>query len=157
MDINKVSDEVREIEDEKAQEEAQKARQAAIKREEREEDWRRTVKAHHEYMRAYATSSGPLKLEHLTGSYLVKSDLLEDYRNQPGPILLDVLQQKNPHGTTAALDMGLREGTALLALSTDPLEALRQDIEVSSNDSDLDSNWGDYGSSYGRKRKAKQS
>lgn len=107
-------------------------------------------------MRAYAAPSGPLKLEHLTGSYLVRSGLLEDYRNQPGPMLLDVLQQKNPRGTTAAFDMGLLEETMLLSLSTDSLKALRQDMEVSSDDSDLDSDWGDYGSSYGRKRKAKQ-
>lgn len=43
----------------------------------------------------------------------------------------------------------------LLAFSTDSLGALRQDMEVGSDDSDLDSDWGDYGSSCGGKRKAK--
>lgn len=106
-------------------------------------------------METYIAPPGPLKLEQLTGSYIVQSNIFDNYNRHGETMLLDVQPQKNQHGTTSALDMGLMEGTMLLALSSDSLELLRQDMEAKSDDSDSASYSDDDGSSYGGKRKAK--
>jgi hypothetical protein len=151
-DVDKVKLRKREIEEEKAKKEAKEAAAALAAK---EDEWQRALQPHREYIKNRQVPAGPLKLEHLTGSYVVRCEKMEDYCGDGEVITLDIVQPCNAHGATAAFDFRLVEGTILLALSNDALQLLRQDLEVGSDEEvDPDSDDSD-GYAGPRKRKAK--
>lgn len=154
-DIDKIQSEIRHIEEEVARKKAEKA---AEERAEREREWQQTLRPHREYVRRNQTVNGPLKLDDIGGSYIVRCDkIMEDY-TLDDVMTFDIVNPRSPLGTTAAFHFGIFEGTMLLAMSKDSLQMLRQEMEVDSDedtdqeDSDDLSTNGNLGS---RKRVAK--
>lgn len=93
--------------------------------------WRKSLAPHREYMKKYQAPAGPLKLEHLVGSYVVRCVEAEEYRRKDDPVMsLGIVPARSAHGTTAAFDFSLMRETMLLALSDDALHLLRQEVEV---------------------------
>jgi hypothetical protein len=155
-DIDKIRSRVRHIEEEVAKERAKKAAEA---RAEREREWQQTLQRHHEYVRRHRVPDSPLKLDDLTGSYIVRCDKIAEGYTPKKVMTLDIVKPRNSLSTEAAFYFGIVEGTMLLAMSEDSLEMLRQDVEV---DSDEDTNQdsddlrtGVHGNSGSRKRMAK--
>jgi hypothetical protein len=142
-DADKVKLQKLETEEEKAKNEAEDAAAALARRRDK---WRRALQPHREYMKNRQLATGPLKLDSLTGSYIVHCEEAEGYCDDGTVMTLDVVQLYNAYGATAAFDFGLIEGTMLLALSDDALHLLRQGLEVDpdeavdpdSHDSDFD-------------------
>jgi hypothetical protein len=130
-DVDKVKLRKRKIEEEKAKEKAKKAAAALAAR---EDEWQRALRPHHEYMKNHQVPTSPLKLDHLPGSYVVRLEKMENYCSDGKVMTLDIAQPCNAHGTMAAFDFGLVEGTMLLALSGDALHLLMQDLEVCSDE-----------------------
>jgi hypothetical protein len=151
-DVDKVKLRKREIEEEKEKEEAEKAAAALAAK---EAEWQRALQPHREYMKNRQVPAGPLKLDHLTGSYVVRCEKMEDYGGDCDVMTLDIAQPCNAHGVTAAFVFRFVEGTILLALSDDELQLLRQDLEADS-DEEADPNSDDSDGYAGpRKRTAK--
>lgn len=114
------------------------------------------------YMENHQTPPGPLKLDHITGEYVVKCEKLDDYCDYGHVKALHIHKSSNSstNRVEAAFDFGLMEGTMLLALSDDALCRLRQDLEVDSDedsdeDSDADPDTAD-GYYYSQKQKAER-
>jgi hypothetical protein len=141
-----------------------KAKKAADAKAEMDRKWQHILQRHHEYARRRRVPDGLLKLDDLTGSYIVQcNEIVERYA--PNEVMtLDISKPRNPHGTEAAFYFGFLEGTMLLAISENLLQMLRQDAEVDS-DEDADSGedadpdedglqTGVYGNSGSRKRRA---
>lgn len=146
-DINKVKLQKRKIEEEAAKTKASEASEAlAVKEDKRHHD----LQPHREYMKNHHAAAGPLSLDNLAGSYIVQSETAEEYRRDDEAMTLDIIPPDNAHGTVATFNLGLVEGTMLLALSDDALHLLRQDVGYDPEDSDGD----DY-DGYGNKRKRK--
>lgn len=152
-DVDKVNSRKRKIEEETAKE---KAKEAAAALAAKEDEWQHALQPHHEYMKNRQVPAGPLKLDQLTGSYVVRCEKMEDEGGSGEVRTLSIVQPCNVHGATAAFDFGLVEGTMLLALSDDALQLLRQDVEVDSDEEDdVDSDDLDgYGGPRKRQRKA---
>ena len=127
--------------------------QAAEARAERDRDWQKILQPHHEYVRRHQVLHGPLRLEDLTGSYIVRCDTLERRYMHNEVMTLDIAKPDCALGTKAAFHFGFVKGTMLLAMSDDSLEMLRREEEVKS-DEDIDHEIDLHGS---RKRKAKDS
>jgi hypothetical protein len=154
-DIDKIRSRGRHIEEEVAK---KKAKEAADARAEMERKWQHTLQRHHEYARRHRVSGGPLKLDDLAGSYIVRCDeIVEEYT--PDEVMtLDIGKPRNPLGTEAAFYFGIVEGTMLFAMSEDLLQMLKQDVEVNqdedTNSDEDDLQTGVYGNSGSRKRVA---
>jgi hypothetical protein len=157
-DIDEVRSRVRHMEEEVAKE---KAKEAAEARAEREREWQQTLQRHHEYVRRHRVPDSPLKLDDLTGSYVVRCDEIVDSYAPGEVMILDIVKPRNPLSTEAAFYFGMVEGTMLLAMSEDSLQMFREDVEVDSDeDTDQDSDnlrTGVHGNSGSRKRMAKGS
>jgi hypothetical protein len=155
-DIDEIRSRVRHMEEEVAK---KKAKEAAEARAEREREWQQTLQRHHEYVRRHRVTDSPLKLDDLTGSYVVRCDEIVDSYAPDEVMTLDIVKQRNPLNTEAAFYFGMVEGTMLLAMSEDSLQMLREDVEVDSDeDTDQDSDnlrTGVHGNSGSRKRMAK--
>ncbi|KAN0072624.1 hypothetical protein V8E54_009553 [Elaphomyces granulatus] len=157
-DVNKIQSKVRHIEEELAREKAEAAEEA---RAERERVWQRTLHPHREYVRRNQAPNGPLKLDDIRGSYIVRSEkIMEEYSDDNDVMTLDIVNPRSPSSTTATFHFGIVEGTMLLAMSEDSLQILRQEMEVDSDeDTDEDSSDGLSTSVHGtlgsRKRAAK--
>jgi hypothetical protein len=155
-DIDEIRSRVRHIEEEVAKKRAEKAAEA---RAEREREWQQTLQPHHEYVRRHQVSDSPLKLDDLTGSYVVRCDKIAEEYAPDKVMTLDIVKPRNSLGTEAAFYFGIVEGTMLLAMSDDSLEMFRQDAEVDSDeDASEDSDnllSGVHGNSGSRKRMAK--
>lgn len=125
------------IEEEKTNRLAEKA--AAI-RAWQEKEWQRALRPHHGYMKNRQNPSGPLTLDQLAGSYVVRCEGMDGEVDDGDVMTLDIVQPCNSHGGTAAFDIKVIQGTMLLALSDDALHRLKQDLEVDSEDEvDMDS------------------
>lgn len=154
-DIDKIRSRVRHIEEEVAK---KKAKEASDARAEMDRKWQHTLQRHHEYARRHRVPDGPLKLDDLTGSYIVRCDKIVEEYTPDEVMTLDISKPRNPLGTEAAFYFGIVEGTMLLALSENLLQMLRQDVEVERDeDTNLDEDGlqaGVYGNSGSRKRVA---
>ncbi|OXV10329.1 hypothetical protein Egran_01912 [Elaphomyces granulatus] len=137
-DVNKIQSKVRHIEEKLAREKAEAAAEA---RAERERVWQHTLHPHREYVRRNQAPSGPLKLDDIRGSYIVRSEkIMEEYSDDNDVMTLDIVNPRSPSSTTATFHFGIVEGTMLLAMSEDSLQMLRQEMEVDSDeDTDEDS------------------
>jgi hypothetical protein len=136
-DIDKIRSLVRHTEEEV---EKKRLKEAAEAKAEREREWQQTLQRHHEYVRRHRVPDSPLKLDDLTGSYIVRcGEIMEEYTR--GEVMtLDIVEPRNPLGTEAAFYFGIMEGIMLLAMSEDSLQTLRQNVEVDSDeDTDQDS------------------
>src|SRR5437764_10122621 len=130
-DVDKGMLRKREIEEEKEKDEVEEAAAALAAK---EAEWQRALQPHREYMKNRQVPPGPLKLDHLTGSYVVRCEKMEDYGGDCDVMTLDIAQPCNAHGVTAAFVFRFVEGTILLALSDDELQLLRQDLEADSDE-----------------------
>src|SRR6266536_3494983 len=79
-----------------------KAKEAAEARAARDREWQQTLQRHHEYAGRHRVSDRPLKLDDLTGSYVVRcGEIMVEYA--PGEVMtLDIGKPRNPLGTEAA-------------------------------------------------------
>jgi hypothetical protein len=155
-DIDEIRSRVRHIEEEVAKKRAKKAAEA---RAEREREWQQTLQRHHEYVRRHRVPDSPLKLDDVTGSYVVRCDEIAEGYARGQVMTLDIVKPRNSLSTEATFYFGIVEGTMLLAISEDSLEMLRQDVEADSDeDTNQDSDGlrtGIHGNSGSRKRKTK--
>ena len=154
-DIDKIRSRVRHIEEEAAKE---KEKEAADAKAEMDRKWQHILQRHHEYARRHRVPDGSLKLDDLTGSYIVRCDEIVEQYDPDEVMTLDIGKPRNPHGTEAAFYFGFLEGTMLLSMSENLLQMLRQDAKVDSDeDADPDEDGlqtGVYDNSGSRKRGA---
>ncbi|KAI1302877.1 hypothetical protein F5Y03DRAFT_190926 [Xylaria venustula] len=113
------------------------------------------LKPHINYARARRPyPSGPFALNHLTGSYLIHCRRIQDdYGGELSLMTLDIHAPTSAHGTVAAFNIGVVEGTMLLASSEQSLQLLR-DEQLAQSDDEEELSEPDYSSTLG-KRKAK--
>ncbi|KAI1274224.1 hypothetical protein F5Y07DRAFT_373686 [Xylaria sp. FL0933] len=112
------------------------------------------LKPHIDYARAHRPPpSGPFTLSHLVGSYLMQCRKLEDdYGAVLGTMTLDIHAPTSTHGTVAAFNFGVIEGTMLLASSEESLERLRQEQAVRSSDEEEELTDSEYHSGWGKRK-----
>ena len=110
------------------------AEKSVTEKAEREEIWQRKLCAHYEYLQNYQPPTGPLKLERLSGKYIVKCEKLDGCNSEDEMMTLHIHppSERSSHGVLAAFEFGILEGTMLLAMSDDALHQLRQDVDVPS-------------------------
>ncbi|KAH0548642.1 hypothetical protein GP486_007814 [Trichoglossum hirsutum] len=126
-------------------------------RSEREQQWQQTLQPHREYVTRHRTSTRPLCLSDITGSYIVRCDKLAEEYTPDAEMTLDIVKPDNPLGTKAAFFFGAAQGTMLLATSEGSLQVFRQQVEAEDRDQDSDdSSMGDHDDSPPTKGKAKE-
>lgn len=114
-------------EEEAAQQLAREAEVVA----EQEETWHRLCAPHREYVAGQKQRAGPLTLEGITGSYIVRWE--GEGRDNSFPydardvLRLDIFPKKSAHGLKASFEFGIIEGIMLLAKSKDSVERLRDE------------------------------
>ncbi|KAI0427475.1 hypothetical protein F5Y09DRAFT_333347 [Xylaria sp. FL1042] len=112
------------------------------------------LKPHIDYARAHRPSpSGPFTLNHLVGSYLMQCRQVEDdYGAVIGTMTLDIHTPTSTHGTVAAFNFSIIEGTMLLASSEESLERLREEQAVRSSDEEGELTDSEYNSGWGKRK-----
>ncbi|KAL2833513.1 hypothetical protein BJY01DRAFT_253477 [Aspergillus pseudoustus] len=118
-----------------AEEEAQEKKR---QEEEEAEFWR----PHTAFMATYRSTSGPLTLDDLKGSYMVRCDKLSEKYNCQN-MRIEIQPPTNPLGVVAAFDFDILSGTMLLSLSEDSLHAFAEELSVDP-DSEPDSGVDDW-------------
>lgn len=129
--IKKVSALVRKLEAEEAEAERKReAEEEAQKGAWQEEGMEIFLQSHRDYAKRHRPPTGALKLEHLTGSYIVECARLGDYSSRYGHSMsLDIHAPSSSLGCEAAFNFAMVEGTMLLGLSEDSVEQFREETE----------------------------
>jgi hypothetical protein len=124
-DIAKVMSIMKGHEEDREREEAE---EEAEKLAERRKCWHEALQPHRDYMKSYRPAAGPLKLEDLAGSYIILCEAIDEHMgNGECDLALEIQKPASANGVVAAFNLGLVEGTMLLALSDDALHRLREE------------------------------
>ncbi|GIK03557.1 hypothetical protein Aspvir_007629 [Aspergillus viridinutans] len=108
--------------------EREKAEKEAKERAERQKCWHKALQPHRDYMKRYRPPAGPLTLDDLVGSYSILCEAIDDHLgNYHCDLTLEIQKPASANGVVAAFNLGLVEGTMLLALSDDALHRLREE------------------------------
>ncbi|GFF53864.1 hypothetical protein IFM62136_02431 [Aspergillus lentulus] len=108
--------------------ERKKAEEEAEKRAQRQKCWHEALQSHRDYMRNYHPPAGPLTLDDLVGSYSILCEAIDEHLgNYHDELTLEIQKPASANGVVAAFNLGLIEGTMLLALSDDALHRLRDE------------------------------
>lgn len=97
--------------------------------------WERMLKPHREYVARQQLCVGSLDLQHLPGSYIVRSDGLYQSFGSEKPWSLDIFPAESTHGLKASFCFDFMEGTMFLAMSERSVELLREE-QPKEDDSD---------------------
>ncbi|GFF28930.1 hypothetical protein IFM61606_00411 [Aspergillus udagawae] len=142
--------------------EREMAEKEAKKRAERQKCWHKALQPHRDYMKSYRPPAGPLKLDDLVGSYSILCEAIDEHLgNYHDDLTLEIQKPASANGVVAAFNLGLIEGTMLLALSDDALHRLREEQppelayhEEEEEEEDDDEDESDSYGSNSKKRKA---
>ncbi|GIJ82271.1 hypothetical protein Asppvi_000777 [Aspergillus pseudoviridinutans] len=136
--------------------EQKKAEKEAKERAERRKCWHKALQPHRDYMKSYRPPAGPLKLDDLVGSYSILCEAIDEHLgNYHDDLTLEIQKPASANGVVAAFNLGLIEGTMLLAFSDDALHRLRkeQPPELTYYEEEEEDESDSYGSN-SKKRKA---
>ncbi|RHZ72924.1 hypothetical protein CDV55_105534 [Aspergillus turcosus] len=139
--------------------EREKAEEEAEKLAERRKCWHEALQPHRDYMQSYRPPAGPLKLDDLVGSYIILCEAIDEHMgNGNCDLTLEIQKPASANGVVATFNLGLVEGTMLLALSDDALHRLREEQppELAYYEDEEEDDSDGYGSN-SKKRKASDS
>ncbi|KAB5558225.1 hypothetical protein GE09DRAFT_1221354 [Coniochaeta sp. 2T2.1] len=139
IEVARVEAEIRrEKEEEEAAERAEEAEEAA----EQNKRWERISEPHRQYVARKTPGFGPLRLEDLPGSYIMRWDGEGGEYSYPydprDALRLDILEKTSAHGVKAAFKTGLWEGIMLLGMSRRSVELLREEQPKDGDDEEED-------------------
>jgi hypothetical protein len=138
--------------------EREKAEKEAEKLAQRQKCWHEALQPHRDYVRNYRPPAGPLTLDNLVGSYTILCEAIDEHLgNYHGELTLEIQRPASANGVVAAFNLGLIEGTMLLALFDDALHRLRdeQPPELTYYEEEEEDESDGYGSN-SKKRKASE-
>ena len=88
--------------------------------------WEEASKPHRDYIASRKPQPGPLTLQDLTGSWIVRGEKELAFAER-GVLSLDVFPVKSAHGVVASFDFDSLSGTMLLGLSRRSVDLLREE------------------------------
>ncbi|KAJ0415171.1 hypothetical protein BJY00DRAFT_267303 [Aspergillus carlsbadensis] len=147
-DLDKINKRIRAADEKAAKEEAEREARAearAIKDKERQEKEEKKAekkkaalfKPHHDFMATLGPGPQPgeFSLNDITGSYLVQSEDMQYtvWVERWDRLEMHIQPPKSPHGVVASMDFGFVKGMMLLALSTQSLRDLADEMMVDPN------------------------
>ncbi|KAM7203280.1 hypothetical protein V8F33_002271 [Rhypophila sp. PSN 637] len=133
----------------KEQKQRYEAERAARELKQEKEDWERFSKPHREYIASRKPTPGPLTLQDLTGSWIVRGEKELAFRER-GVLSLETFPAKSTHGVIASFEFECVAGTMLLGLSRRSVDLLREEQPKRDEESDdLDDESGNISGGYG--------